>query len=46
MEKELYHLLNSSKLSLIVTIANKELFKDIMNIPSMLLLLISPWRLI
>jgi len=46
MEKELNKLSNSSKLSVIVKTANKELIKDIVNLPSILLLLLSPWRFI
>lgn len=46
MEKELTKLSNSSKLSVIVKTANKELLKDIANIPSLIILLLSPWRFI
>jgi len=44
MEKELNKLSNSSKLSVIVKTANKELIKDIANLPSLVILLLSPWR--
>jgi len=44
MEKELNKLSNSSKLSVIVKTANKELIKDIANLPSLVILLLSLWR--
>ena len=46
MRKEIDKLSFSSKLSVIVTTANKELIKDIVNLPSLLILALSPWRLL